>query len=148
MSFAAILAVYLVSRLKVFQESFRILEEHRIGSKPKGKAELRRYRKLKATIRRARRNVMLLFLIHLAVFVITYTLAIVITALIVPESEQLVTIPVALPLFSARNAQGYYTTHILFITFTAYLAPNYLLVRAVRPSRKISVKFKNKLSVK
>ncbi len=136
MAFTAAVLTYIVSRRRFFQEPFQILEKYRPPSKPKRKGELRRYRKMRAAVRKAKRNLMILFLIHLSIFIFTYTTAIVLTGALVPREHQLVTIPLALPLFSARNGTMY-TTHVLFITFTAYLAPNYLLMRVVRPAKQL-----------
>lgn len=130
-SLTAIAATYLVSRRRIFQESFEILEKHRDLARPRKKSELRRYKKIRTLVRKAKRNILILFFIHLAIFISTYTTAIVLTGLLVPEDKQLVTTPIALPIFSAKT-DGMYMTHILFITFIAYIAPSYLLIRAVR----------------
>ncbi len=136
MSFLAVMLTYLVSRRKYFQEPFQILEKYKVPAKPKKKGELRRIRKTRALVRKAKRSLMILFLLHLTIFILTYTTAIVLTGMLIPREHQIVQIPLALPLFSARNGTMY-ITHVLFITFTAYLAPNYLLMRAVRPAKKI-----------
>ncbi len=133
MSFTAIITTYFLSHRRYFREAYILLEKYRVPSKVKGKGELRKIRKLGGMVRRAKRRILLLFFIHLSIFLLTYTTAIVLTGLIIPEDKQLVNIPVAIPLFSARMDNGY-VTHILFITFIAYLAPNYLIMRAAKPT--------------
>jgi hypothetical protein len=132
MSFLAAFLTYIVSRRRIFQEAFIIVEKYRIGSKPRDKGELRRYKRLKAIVSSARRRLLLLFFIHLTIFMITYVSTITLTALLVPGDEMVVEIPISIPLLSAQT-NHLYETHILFIAFIAYLAPLYLMIRAVRP---------------
>ncbi len=132
MSLVAAFLTYIVSRRKIFQEAFIVVEKYRIGSKPKDKGELRRYKKLKTIVSSARKRLLLLFFIHLSIFMITYVSTITLTALFVPGDEMIVKIPISIPLLSART-DHMYETHILFIAFIAYLAPLYLMIRAVRP---------------
>ncbi len=132
MSLTAIITTYLISHRSFFKEAYIILEKYRLTSKPRAKGELRKIRKVSSILRKARKRLILLFFIHLSIFLITYTTAIVLTGLLIPEDKQLIEIPIALPLFSAKTGNTY-ITHVLFITFIAYLAPNYLLIRAARP---------------
>jgi hypothetical protein len=132
MSFLAALLTYIVSRRRIFQEAFIIVERYRIESKPRDKGELRRYKKLKAIVSSARKRLLLLFFIHLTIFMITYVSTIAFTALLVPGDEMTIKIPISIPLLSART-DHMYETHVLFIAFIAYLAPLYLMIRAVRP---------------
>jgi hypothetical protein len=133
MSFTAIIITYMVSHRRFFRDAYILLEKYRLPSRVRDKGELRRIRKLSSMIRKAKRRILLLFFLHLSIFLLTYTTAIVLTGLIVPEDKQLVTIPVAIPLFSARS-DSHYITHVLFLTFLAYLAPNYLIIRAAKPT--------------
>lgn len=123
---------YFISRRRFFQEAFIIVEKYNVPSRPRDKGELRRLKKLKRQVSIARKRLILLFFTHLTVFMITYISTIITVAIIVPSDELIVSIPIAIPLLSAKE-NGFYATNILFIAFIAYLAPLYAFIRAIRP---------------
>ncbi|ADI32508.1 hypothetical protein [Staphylothermus hellenicus] len=123
---------YLISRRRFFQEAFTIVEKYNVPSRPRDKGELRRLKKFKRRVSMARKRLVLLFFSHLTVFMITYISTIIAVSIIVPSDELIVSIPIAIPLLSAKE-NDLYVTNILFIAFIAYLAPLYTFIRAVRP---------------
>lgn len=127
------LLTYIVSRRPFFQEAFTIIEKHRLPSRPRDKGELRRLKKLKKQVSMARKRLLLLFFIHLTIFMATYVSTIMAVTIIIPMDEMIVSIPIAIPLLSAKE-NSVYVTNILFIAFIAYLAPLYAFIRAVRPA--------------
>jgi len=131
LSMLASLLAYYVSRYRVFQQSLRVIEAYSIPEKPRSKSELRKYRKLKAIVSAARKRVLMLLGIHVAIFVSTYFLMLMLLAVLVGDNE-VVYIPIPIPLLTGRSDTQFYT-YVYFIGFLAYLTPLYLFTRAVKP---------------
>ncbi len=127
----SILLIYVVSRRSFFQNAFKILDEYSLPEKPRSKGELRRYKKLRGMISSARRKILLLFIIHLIIFTASYFFMI-ITLQKILVGTGLVEIPIPIPFLTGKTDNHYYT-HILFLSFLAYLTPLYFFIRAVRP---------------
>ncbi len=130
-SFIALYLAYSISRIKFFQEAFEFLASYSSESVGKDKRSMRKLRKIKKQLDRAKRRLMILFFIHLAIFMLSYTALISTTYIIVPIEDMIVKIPIGIPLISSAE-DGYYITHILFIVFIGFMAPSYLFARVVK----------------
>ncbi|MET1159421.1 MAG: hypothetical protein ABWW65_00515 [Thermoprotei archaeon] len=114
---------------KTFREAFKILTQYRLPEKPRSKSELRKYRKIKTLVKTARRRFFALLLIQMLLIAITYFLAIFLIA-VLTRGNELVEIPIPIPLLTSRGESGFYT-YTYLIGFIAYITPLYLLMRSV-----------------
>lgn len=133
-SLIALYLAYSISRIKFFQEAFNFLATYSGESLGKDKRSMRRLRKIKKQLDRAKRRLMFLFFIHLAIFMLSYTALISTTYLLIPLQYMIVRIPIGIPLIS-NIENGYYVTHILFIVFIGFMAPSYLFAKIVKTSQ-------------
>ena len=130
-SLIALYLAYSISRIKFFQEAFEFLATYSSEPIGKDKRSMRKLRKIKMQLDRAKRRLMLLFFVHLAIFMLSYTALISTTYLVIPMQDMIVRIPIGIPLIS-NTEDGYYITHILFIVFIGFMAPSYLFARIVK----------------
>lgn len=133
-SFLAISSSYIIMRVKYFREALYVLEKYGFKQFPRDKRGLRKLRKIKPVIEKARRRMAVLFFVHLSIFVLAYSLMVAIIYSLIPPEHLLVKIPVAIPLITGR-IDNVYVTHVIFIAFIAFMQPSYLFMRAVKVAR-------------
>jgi len=131
-SLLAALVMKLISRTAYFSWAVNILSEVKLPEKPKTKSDYRKIRKYKSLIDRAKKRIFLMFMLHILVFMFTYTASIYVLNALIPPHEQIVEIPIYLPFLSVLSGD-YFATNVLFLTLIGYLAPSYLIMRAVYP---------------
>lgn len=122
---------YIISHRRYFLEAYRVIKEVKLPEKPRGKGDLRRYKKLKKKLDIAKKRIILLFFIHLGIFLATYTTMIVVIAYISENTNPFVSIPISIPLLSGR-IEDHYVTHVYFLSFIGYVTPLYLLIRSAK----------------
>ncbi|WP_042667805.1 hypothetical protein [Desulfurococcus amylolyticus] len=115
-----------------FSEAVKTYQSIQVPETPRSKGDVRRLRKYRALYRSARRRMLLLFVIHISVFSLVYTLMILVVSLIA-RSTQYVDIPVSVPFLSGLNTErGIYYTHIYIIALIGFAVPIYLVSRSIR----------------
>jgi len=132
----ALYLAYSISKTKFFREAFEFLATYSSESIGKDKRSMRKLRKIKKQLDRAKRRLMLLFFIHLAIFMLSYTALISTTYLVIPVQDIIVRIPIGIPLISG-TIDGHYVTHILFIAFIGFMAPSYLFAKIVKMTQPV-----------
>ncbi len=130
-SLASIYLAYMVAKRKFFREAFEFLSTYSDEPITKDKRGLRKLRKIRKQLERARKRLMLLFFIHLVIFIMAYTGLVSTIYLIIPLEKMIVNIPIGIPLISER-VDGGYVTHIVFIAFIGFMAPSYLFARIIK----------------
>ncbi len=95
------------------------------------KRSKRKLKKIKSELDRAKKRFLILFITHMAIFIVAYTLLITLVFLLTPQEYFIVDIPVSIPLISYRVGE-YYRTSIVFIAFIGFMLPHYLFSRIVK----------------
>ncbi len=135
-SLLAVLAAYKVAKTRFFQEPLEFLASYSSEPVTKDKRSMRKLKKIKTRLERAKKRLMLLFFIHLSIFVLSYTALVTLVYILVPTDMMLVKIPVGIPLLSYPSEEGdYYITHIVFIAFIGFMAPSYLFARLIKSTQ-------------
>ncbi len=134
-SLLAALTMKLISRTSYFSWAVHILSEIKLPEKPRTKSDFRKIRKYKPLIDRAKKRIFLMFMLHIVVFMFTYTASIYVLNTYIPPHEQIVEIPIYLP-FLSMLSENHFATNALFLTLIGYLAPSYLIMRAVYPTTR------------
>ncbi len=135
-SFIAIILSRLLVSVKYFREAIEIMETYGGTEFTRDKRGLRKLRRIKPLIERARKRLAFLFFLHLAVFVMAYSLMIAIIYSVIPPENLLVYIPIAIPLISGRVEDSVFVTHAVFIGFIAFMQPSYLFMRVIKAARR------------
>ena len=122
---------YSVSRLDYFRKPLQVVARYRGEPVGKDKRSMRKLRKIKADLDRAKKRFMLLFLVHLAIFITAYTILVSLVFIITPREEMLLEIPIGIPLISYQEDSAF-VTNAVFIAFIGFMAPSYLFARIVK----------------
>jgi len=135
-SLTAVYIAYVVAQTSFFRKPLEAVLRYSGETIGRDKRSLRRIKKIKSDLERAKKRLMLLFFTHLAIFVAAYTLLITLVFILVPEKNMFLRIPVAIPLISFNEDSGY-ATNAVFIAFIGFMLPSYLFARIVKTVQKL-----------
>ncbi len=124
---------YLISKKEFFAEAIRAYRELAVREvgEVKDKRSLRRIRKIRSELKRVRRRLTTLFIIGVVLFTSMYMLCSSLIYYLYPGVTGFKKIPFAIPLFSQKINDEYYT-HVIVIGFLAFMTPSYLFARIIK----------------
>ncbi|MCD6488155.1 MAG: hypothetical protein J7K21_02910 [Desulfurococcales archaeon] len=120
-----------ISKLRFFQWAMEIWSKYSTKKVTKDKRGIRRVKKVRLDISRARARLIILFIIELVIFAVMYTL-LYLTIVLLPFGSAFIKIPFGIPFLTFQAEDGSLVTHILFIAFIAFMQPSYLFIRLLR----------------
>lgn len=129
-SFLGVFIVYLIARSKYFSEALAYAKAESLVVRPRSKGEYRRFRREYGLLKKVRRRLLVLFTIHVSIFIMMYLLMIY-TSTIVFQENYIVKIPIPIPLLSWKNGDGY-KVWVYSLSLVSFLTPIYLYIRVTK----------------
>lgn len=122
-----------LKRLRYFSGAINAYLNIRVPNQVRRKGDVRRVRKYRYLYREARRRLLLLFVLQVAIFMLFYTVSTITTMFLAGYYGTMwAKSPVAIPFFTAMNERGELFIHVIVLQFTGYLIPLHFVSRAVR----------------